>query len=154
MLTPQTVRSRKAINSKYNANYTLTVNGTLACSGQMTGNMFFCAGKVNANGTKAFTSSRGLTGFTCSVSSNVYQITFNSSHTSANYVIQIRGQGAVATVSSSVVPTATGFQVVLYRASTAGATVAQPVFVTVLHCNHILILFVRTDKINIVQQSV
>ena len=30
---------------------TLTVNGTLACSGQMTGKMFFCAGKVDANGT-------------------------------------------------------------------------------------------------------
>ena len=27
---------------------TLTVNGTMACSGRMNGNMFFCAGKVNA----------------------------------------------------------------------------------------------------------
>ena len=63
---------------------TLTVDGTLACSGQMTGKMFFCAGKVNANGSKAFTRSSGLTDFTCSVSSNVYQIACNSSHTSAN----------------------------------------------------------------------
>ena len=36
---------------------TLTINGTLSCSGQMTGKMFFCAVKVNADGTKAFTSS-------------------------------------------------------------------------------------------------
>ena len=112
---------------------TLTVNGTLECSGQMTGKMFFCAGKVNGDGTKALTSSSGLTDFTCSVPSNVYQITFNSSHTSANYVIQITGQGAVATVSSSVVPTAIGFQVVLYFKSAAWATtVAQPFF---LHCS-------------------
>ena len=32
---------------------TLTINGTRACSGQMTGKMFFCVGKVNADGTKA-----------------------------------------------------------------------------------------------------
>ena len=63
---------------------TLTLNGTLACSGQMSGKMFFCAGKVNANGTQAFTSSSSLSDFACSVSSNVYQVTFNSSHTSAN----------------------------------------------------------------------
>jgi hypothetical protein len=70
---------------------TLAVHGTLACSGRMTGKMFPCAGKVNADGTKTFTSSSGLTDFTCSVSSNVYQTRFNSSHTSANYVIQITG---------------------------------------------------------------
>ena len=52
---------------------TLAVHGTLACSGRMTGKMFPCAGKVNADGTKTFTSSSGLTDFTCSVSSNVYQ---------------------------------------------------------------------------------
>ena len=33
---------------------TLTVNGTLACSGQMAGKMFVCVGKVNSDGTKAF----------------------------------------------------------------------------------------------------
>ena len=43
----------------------ITVNGTLACSGQMTGHMFFCVGKINVDGTKAFTSSSGLTDFTC-----------------------------------------------------------------------------------------
>ena len=32
---------------------TLTLNGTLACSGRMSGKMFLCAGKVNADGTKA-----------------------------------------------------------------------------------------------------
>ena len=100
----------------------------------MSGKMFVCAGKVNADGTKAFTSSSGLTDFTCSVSNHVYQITVNSSHTSANYVIPITGQGAVATVSSSVAPAATGFQVVLYSTSAAWATtVAQPFFFTVLH---------------------
>ena len=36
------------------ASNTLTVNGTLACSGQMPGKMFLCAGKVNADGIKAF----------------------------------------------------------------------------------------------------
>jgi len=113
---------------------TFTINGTLACSGRMTGKMFFCAGKLNADGTKAFTSSSGLTDFTCSISSNVFQITFGPSPTSANYVIQITGQGAVATVSSSVAPTATGFQVVLYSTSAAWATpVAQPSSFTVLH---------------------
>ena len=96
------------------------------CSGQMTANMFFCVGKVKANGTKAVMSSSSLTDFSCHVSSNVYQITFNSSHTSANYVIQTTGQGAVATVHT-VAPTAIGFQVVLYSASSAwAAVVSQP----------------------------
>ena len=94
----------------------------------MTGKMFFCAGKVNSDGTKAFMSSSSLSDFTCSVSSSEYQITFGSSHpSSANYVIQITGQGAVVTVSSSVAPTATGFRVVLYSTSAAWATtIAQP----------------------------
>ena len=100
----------------------------------MTGKMFFCSGKVNADGTKAFTSSSGLTDFTCSASSNVFQITFGSSHTSANYVIRITGQGVAATLSSSVAPTASGFQVVLISTSAAWATtVAQPFCFTVLH---------------------
>ena len=56
---------------------------------------------------------------TCSVSNNVYQITFGSSHTAgANYVIPLTGPGAVATVHT-VAPTATGFQVVLYSTSAA-----------------------------------
>ena len=89
---------------------TLTVNGTLACSGRMIGEMFFCAGRLNANGTKAFTSSSSFSDFTCSVSNNVYQVAFGSSHPAgANYVIQITGFGAVATVSSEVAPTATSF---------------------------------------------
>ena len=51
------------------------------------------------------------------------KITFGSSHSAgAKYVIQITGQGAVATVSSSVAPTATGFQVVLYSTTAAWAT--------------------------------
>ena len=100
----------------------------------MTGKMNFCAGKVYANGATAFTSSSGLTDFTCSVSNNVYQITFNSSHTPANYVIRITGQGAVATVPGSVAPTATGFQVVLYSTSAAWATpIAQPSFFNFRH---------------------
>ena len=70
--------------------------------------------------------SSGLSDFTCSVSSNVHQITLQSSHTSANYVIQLTGQGAVAIVHT-VAPTASGFQVVLYSTSAAWATtVAQP----------------------------
>ena len=52
---------------------TVTVNGTLACSGQISGKMFFCAGKVNADGTKAVKSPSSLADFVCSVSSNVYQ---------------------------------------------------------------------------------
>ena len=81
----------------------------------------------------AFTSSSGLTDFTCSVTSNVYQITFNSSHTSANYVIRITGQGAVAPVHT-VAPAASSFQVVLCSTSAAWATTAaQPFLFTVLH---------------------
>ena len=101
----------------------------------MTGKMFFCAGKVNADGTKAFTSSSGLIDFTFSVSSNTYQITFNSSHpVRANYVIQMTGQVAVAVVSGSVVPNATGFQAVLRSvAATWPTAVAQPFVFTVLH---------------------
>ena len=73
--------------------------------------MFFCAGKVDADGTKAVLSPNSLADFACSVSSNVYQITFGTSHPAgANYVIQVSGQGSVATVSSSTVPTATGFR--------------------------------------------
>ena len=72
---------------------TLTVNGTLACSGQMTGKMFFCAGKVNSDGTKAFTSSSSLSDFTSS--SNGFNITYGSSHPAgANYVVQVTAQGA------------------------------------------------------------
>ena len=113
----------------------LTVNGTLACSGQISGKMFFCAGKVNADGTKAVLSPSSLADFVCSASSNVYQITFGTRHPAgAKYVIQVSGQGAVATVSSSTVPTATGFRVVLYSLSASWATpVAQPFFFTVLH---------------------
>ena len=97
--------------------------------------MLFCAGKVNADGTKAVLSPSSLADFACSVSSNVYQITFGTSHPAgANYVIQVSGQGAVATVSSSTVPTATGFRVVLYSISASWATpVAQPFFFTVLY---------------------
>ena len=99
----------------------------------MTGKMFFCAGKVNSNGTKAFTSSSGLTDFTCALSSNVFDIAVSSNHTCANYVVQITGQGAVATIHT-VAPTATGFQVVLYSTSAAWpTTIAQPFFFTVLH---------------------
>ena len=114
---------------------TLTVNGTLSCSGQISGKMFFCAGKVNADGTKAFTSSSGLTDFTCSVSSNVYITTFTSSHPAgANYVTQVTGQGAIGNVSSSTVPTATGFIALLYSTSTTWPTAATaPCFFTVLH---------------------
>ena len=114
---------------------TLTVNGTLACSGQISGKMFFCAGKVHVGGTKAVLSPGSLADFACSVSSNVYQITFGISHPAgAKYVIQVSGQGAVATVSSSTAPTATGFRVALYFISASWATpVAQPFFFTVLY---------------------
>ena len=113
---------------------TISVNGTLACSGQMTVKMFFCASKVNANGTKSFTSSSGLTDFTCPVSSNHYTITFGASHPSgANYVIQVTRQGAIANVSNSTVPTATGFKAVVYSASTTWPTAATaPFFFSVL----------------------
>ena len=94
----------------------------------MTGKIFLCAGKAYANGTPTFTSSSSLYDFACSVSSNVC-----SNHTSANYVIQITGQGAVATVHT-VAPTATSFQVVLYSTSAAWATtIAQPFFFILLH---------------------
>jgi hypothetical protein len=85
--------------------------------------MFFCAGKVNADGAKAVLSPSSLADFVCSVSSNVYQLTFGASHPAgANYVIQIAGFGAVVTVSSEVAPTATSFQVVLYSTSSSWAT--------------------------------
>ena len=54
--------------------------------------------------------------------SNVFQITFNSSHTSANYVIQVTGQGAIANVSSSNVPTAIGVRVVMHSAASTWPT--------------------------------
>ena len=80
----------------------------------MTGKRFFCAGKLNTSGTKAFMSSGSLSDFTCSVSKNVYQITIGSSRPAgANYVIEITRFGAVATVSNQVAPTVTSFQVVL-----------------------------------------
>ena len=113
---------------------TLTVNGTLACSGQISGKMFLCVSKVNADGTKAVLSPSSLADFVCSVSSNVYQIACSTSHPAgANYVIQITAQGAVANVSSSPVPTATGFRVAMYSAVSAwpiGTT--APLFLTVL----------------------
>ena len=59
--------------------------------------MFFCAGRVDANGTKAFTSSSSCSDSPCSASNNVYQIKFDSSHPDgAKYVIQITGLGAVS----------------------------------------------------------
>jgi len=124
----------QATNNIVPAN-TLTVNGTLACSGRMTGKMFFCAGKVNADGTKAFTSSSGWIDFTCSVSSNTYTITFNSSHPAgSNYVIQVTGQGAIANVSGSVLPSATGFRVVVYSTISSWPTAATaPFFFSVTH---------------------
>ena len=113
----------------------LTVHGTLSCNGQISGKTLFCAGKVNADGTRAVLSPSSLADCACSVSSTVYQITFGTSHPAgANYVIQVSGQGAVATVSSSTVPTATGFRAVLYSPSASWATpTAQTFFFTVLH---------------------
>jgi hypothetical protein len=113
----------------------VSISGTMACSSRMTGKMFFCAGKVNADGTKAFTSSSGWIDFTCSVSSNTYTITFNSSHPAgSNYVIQVTGQGAIATVLNTNPPTATSFRVVLYSASTTWpTTTTAPFSFSVLH---------------------
>ena len=52
----------------------------------------------------------------------------------ANYVIQVTGQGAIANVSNSTVPTATGFRVVMYSASTTWPTAAIATFLfNVLH---------------------
>jgi hypothetical protein len=98
--------------------------------------MFFCARKVNADGTKSFLSSGSLSDFTCSVSSNVYIITFGTSHPAgANYVIQVAGQGAIAHVSSSTVPTATGFRVVMYSAASTWPTgTTAQFFFTVFYC--------------------
>ena len=95
----------------------------------MTRKMFVCAGKVNADGTKAFLSSSSLADFACSVSSNVYQITFGTSHPAgANYVIKLTAQGAVANVWNSIVPTATGFRVVLYSIVSSWPTGATAPF--------------------------
>ena len=114
---------------------TLTITGTLSCSGQISGHILFCTGKVNPDGTKAVLSPNSLADFACSVLSNVYKIRFGTSHPAgANYVMQVSGQGAVATASSITVPTVTGFRVVLYSLSAAWATpIAQPLFFTVLH---------------------
>ena len=114
---------------------TLTVNETLSCSGRMYGTMFFCAGKVDADGIKAVSSPSSFVDFVCSVSGNVYQTTFGTSHPAgANYVIQVSGQGAAATVSSSIVPTATGFRVVIYFAvSTWPTGTIAPCFFTLLY---------------------
>ena len=97
--------------------------------------MFFCAGKVNADGTKAFTSSSGWQDFTTSISGNTYTITFNSTHPSgSNYVIQVTGQGAVATVLNTNPPTGNNFRVVMYSASTTWPTTVQaPFSFSVLH---------------------
>ena len=108
--------------------------------------MLFCAGRVHANGTTraraVFLTSHvlyqtsSLSDFACSVSNNVYQIKFAAtSHlVGANYIIQLIGQGVVAVVSSSVAPTAIGFQVVLYSTSSAWpATASQSFHFTVLH---------------------
>ena len=94
----------------------------------------FCVGKVNADGTKAFTSSSGLTDFTCAGSSNQYQLTFGTSHPAgANYVIQVTAQGAIGNVSTNSL-SATGFRVVTYSATAGGPTQATaPFFFTVLH---------------------
>jgi hypothetical protein len=59
---------------------TLTVNRTLACSGQISGKILSCAGKVHTDGTKAVLSPSSLADCVCSVSSNVYQIRFGTSH--------------------------------------------------------------------------
>ena len=66
---------------------------------------------------------------------NTYTITFNSNYSSgANYVIQVTGQGAVATVLNTNPPTATGFRVVLYSAATTWPTTVQaPFSFSVLH---------------------
>ena len=70
----------------------------------------------------------------CSVSSNVYQITFGTSHPAgANSVIQVTAQGAITNVLSSNVPTATGFRVVMYSAASTWPTgTTAPCFFTVL----------------------
>ena len=111
---------------------TLTVNGTLACSGQMIGKMFFCAGKINADGAKAFTSLSGLTDFTCTGSN--HQITFGTSHPAGtNYVTQVTAQGAIGNVSTNTL-TANSFTVVTYSAAATwpNAATAQLFFI-VLH---------------------
>ena len=96
--------------------------------------MLFCAGKVNADGTKAFTSSSGLTDFTCTGSSNQYQITFGTSHPAGtNYVIQVTAQGAIGNVSTNNL-TANSFRVVTYSAVSTWPTAATAQFYfTVLH---------------------
>ena len=94
----------------------------------MTGKMFFCAGKIHADGAKAFTSSSGLTDFTCTGSSNQYQITFGTSHLAGtNYVIQVTAQGAVGNVSTNSL-TANGFKAVTYSAVAAWPTAAAAAF--------------------------
>ena len=100
----------------------------------MTGKMFFCAGEIDADGTKAFTSSSGLTDFTCVGSSNQYQITFGTSHPAGtNYVIQVTAQGAIGNVSTNSL-TANSLRVVIYSATTTWPTAATAQFVfTVLH---------------------
>ena len=72
--------------------------------------------------------------FVCSVSSNVYQISFGTSQSAgANYVIQVTAQGVVANVSSSTVPTAVGFRVVMCSAVSAWQTgTTAPRFFSVL----------------------
>ena len=91
--------------------------------------MLLRSGKVNADGTKAFLSPSSLADFACSVSNNVYQIIFGTSHPAgANYVIQVTGQGAIANVSSSSVPTTTGFRVVMYSAASTWPTGKMPHF--------------------------
>ena len=94
----------------------------------MTGKMFLCAGKINADGTKAFTSSNCLTDFTCVGSSNQYQITFATSRPAGtNYVIQVTAQGAIGDVSTNSL-TANCFRVVTYSATTTWPTAATAQF--------------------------
>ena len=93
---------------------TLAINGTLSCSGQISGKTLFCAGRVHADGTKAFLSPNSLVDFTSSVTSSTYTITFGTSHPAeANSDTQVSGQNSEAIVLGSSPPTATDFRAVL-----------------------------------------
>ena len=106
----------------------------MTSTGQISGKTVFCAGKVNTNGSKAFTSASSLVDFTpSSAGTGLYAITFASAHPSgASYVIQITGLGCVAAIRTGVPITSTGFGIVCYSTSGSWTAANSPFYFTVL----------------------
>ena len=93
---------------------------SISCSGKVSGYTTFCSGKVNTDGTKAFTSASSEVDFTVTnPSTGTYLITYSYAHPAgSNYVIQLTSYYSLVSVRSVVAPSSTGFGVVTWAAST------------------------------------